>query len=267
MTLDEYMRDVAEEMSRKSARIRRDFSTHRLSAGTNREELVATFLREHLPERFGVSTGLIISHDGMFSNEADLVVFDRPNNSPLYPTEQKKLWPVEGIYALIEVKTQLSPRDLRDAVKKVQRFKRLQRKFMVTTSHQQITDSLAVIWSFSASEPLTLKANLTEILASVPTAEQPDFIVVPDSLVAQSGLYLELSRLGQENSAYRRKLEARFGSDLSFLLEETMVVDDLGNNALLTWHVWFDSWLRQAGPRFSNPADYLPEQYTFGKRV
>ena len=64
MTFDEYMRDVVEEMNRKSAALRRDYAQHRPSAGINCEDLVGNFLRNHLPERFGVSTGLIISHDG-----------------------------------------------------------------------------------------------------------------------------------------------------------------------------------------------------------
>ena len=196
----------------------------------------------------------------MFSREADLVVYDRPNNSPLYPEAEKKLWPVEGIYALIEVKTQLSPRDLQNAVEKVRKFKRLQRKFMVTKSGQYITDSLAIIWSFNSSEPSTFKGDLLKVLASVPAGERPDFVVVPDSIVAKSGQYLELSRLGQENSIHRKQHQAQYGTDLSPLLPDIAEVDDLGQNALHVWYVWFDSWLRQAGHRFPNPIEYLPKQ-------
>ena len=72
MTLAEYLEDVAEEMRHKSAAIRRDFARHRPSGGDNREDLVKRFLTDHLPKRFGFSTGLVISHDGMFSNQADL---------------------------------------------------------------------------------------------------------------------------------------------------------------------------------------------------
>lgn len=180
-----------------------------------------------------------------------MVIVDKPNNSPLYPDLQRKLWPVEAIYALIEIKTQLSPRDLQDALKKVRRFKKLQRKFLETQSPQYIKDSLAIIWSFEAPNPETLKANLIKELESVPLAEQPDFVVVPDSLVVQSGGYLELNRFGQENSVHRQTLKAGFGNDSPLVLNE-------GKNALHAWFVWFDSWLRQAGPRFPNPIDYLP---------
>ena len=267
MTLDEYMRDVAQEMNRKSTSIRRDFATHRISAGTNREEIVAAFLREHLPQRFGVGTGLIISHNGVFSREADLIIYDRPNNSPLYPSIQKKLWPVEGIYALLEIKTQLTPRDLQDAIDKVRKFKSLERKFRITNVPQHISDSLAIIWSFDAPDPQTLKGNLHTACSSVPVSERPDFVVVPDSIVAKSGRYLELSKLGQENSTYRRNLQEQYGPDLSVLLPEIVEMDDLGENALVAWYIWFDSWLRQAGHRVGDLSNYLTNEYVFGKRI
>ena len=267
MTFDEYMRDVVEEMSRKSAALRRDYAQHRPSAGINREDLVANFLRNHLPERFGVSTGLIISHDGMFSNEADLVVFDKPNNSPLYPDVQKKLWPVEAIYALIEVKTQLNPRDLTDAISKFQKFKRLRRQFRHVKESQNIYDSLAILWSFDSSSAETLKRNLTTEFEKIPLVERPDFVVVPGKLVAKSGSYLEISKLGQLNSPHRNSLVERYGNDLSALLPNAVEVDDLGDNSLMAWYVWFDSWLRQAGVRFPDPIEYLPKDMIWGRRV
>lgn len=267
MTFDAYMRDVAEEMRRKSAAIRRDFAAHRPSAGSNREDLVATFLREHLPERFGVGTGLIVSHDGEFSNEADLVVFDKLNNSPLYPGVNKKLWPVEAIYALIEVRTQLSPRDVEDVVLKVRRFKKLRRRFRAMRTGLYIADSLAIIWSFESPNPVIVKETLVDALSQVSSNERPDFVVVPDKLVAKSGSYLELSKLGQENSPHRDALVARHGSDLSSLVPDLVEVYDLGANSLMGWYVWMDSWLRQAGERFPDPAEYLPKNIKLGERI
>ena len=257
MTIADYMADVAAEMARRSAAIRRDFATHRPSGGNNREDLVAKFLNEHLPDRFGVSTGLIISHDGVFSNEADLVVVDRMNNAPLYATSEKKHWLVEAVYGLIEVKTQLSPRDLKDAVSKLRRFKCLQRRFRETRDGQGMEESLAILWSYESPDPRVVKANLVSSLAPIPMEERPDFVVVPDKLVARSGSYLELATLGQPGSPYRRDLMAKYGDELPPELKEPVTVDDLGQNALLAWYVWFDSWLGQAGGRSYGTAPVL----------
>lgn len=262
--LPEYMSDVVQEMSRKSKAIRRDFATHRPSAGTNREDLVEEFLATHLPKRFGISTGFVISHDGMFSQQADLLVVDEQNNSPLYPNTTNKIWPVESVYALIEVKTRLDSRELRDAIDKGRTFKRLPRKFCDTWSRQPIRDSLFVIWAFESDSVKTTKARLVNSLRDVPNSERPDFVVIPDRLVAKSGDFLKISRFGQPGSMHRRSLEQAGSFDTTASADNPIEVAQMDQNALLTWFIWFDSWLRQAGPRFVNPALYLPPDRIYG---
>ena len=192
-----YMSDVAEEMSWKSDKIRRDFAQHRLSAGENRQDLVGQFLVDHLPKRFGVDTGFVISRDGGISNQADLVVVDKENNAPLYADYRNKLWPVESVYALVEVKTRLNPDDLDDSISKGRRFKSLPREFCQTRVPQHIENSLFVIWAFESPQPKLLKERLIEKLQDIDIAEQPDFVVVPDILVAHMGRYHETVRLGE----------------------------------------------------------------------
>ena len=267
MVLPAYLADVAREMRARSASIRRDFASHHLSAGENREDLVAHFLEDHLPKRFGISSGMVISHDGAFSNQADLVVVDALNNAPLHAGQHNQLWPVEAVYALIEVKTTLSPSDLEDAIAKCRRFKALKQRFCETGQAQRIFDSLFVIWSFDSAKALTLKKNLVAALSDVPRGEQPDLVVVPDRLVARAGSYLELSKLGRPSSPYRAQLHAKHGADLTHLVPEPAEVGEMDENALLAWFVWFDSWLRQAGARSTDPIAYLPPDVVFGRIV
>lgn len=269
MTLPEYIADAAKEMAYKSESIRRDFAHHRLTAGECREELVKDFLQGHLPKRFGVSTGFAISTEGMFSCEADLLVVDHQNNAPLYPDNRKSLWPVEAIYALIEVKTNLNRTDLKDAICKGRKFKSLQRQFCDVSQPplQRIKDSLFVIWAFEAPSAATLKSNVTELLSDVPVKEQPDFIIVPNHLVALSGSYMELAKLGQLGSNHLLELKSLYGQELSGILSEPVQVDECKENSLLIWYVWFDSWLRRAGARLADPILYLPPNKIWGHRV
>ena len=262
-----YMSDVAEEMSWKSDKIRRDFAQHKLSAGENRQDLVGRFLGDHLPGRFGMDQGFVVSPDGQFSNQADLLVVDKQNNAPLYSNYRNRLWPVEAVYALIEVKTKLYPGDLEDAISKGRRFKTLRREFCGTSTTQPIADSLFVIWGFESRKPKTLKRSLVEMLSDVEMSEQPDLLIVPGQLVAHMGQYRELARFGQPGSPHRRNLEQRSRGDLSGLLDGPVDVFALGNHSLLAWYIWLDSWLRQAGSRFSDPIRYLPNDSIFGTRV
>jgi hypothetical protein len=268
MVLPDYLADVAIEMKRKSAAIRRDFAKHRLSAGENRETLVSDFLTDHLPRRFEVSSGMVISHNGSFSNQADLVVVDALNNSPLYRSSANKLWPVESVLALFEVKTSLVPGELRDSIEKGRRFKTLNRRFFNPGGGQRIADSLFVIWAFDCPEPETLKRNLLQELAVVPRNEQPDFVIVPDRVVVRGGSYLELSTLGLPTSVHRLQLQQQYGPNAEkLLLPVSIQVGDTGENSLMAWYVWFYSWLMQAGDRSATLVDYLPPGQEYGRIV
>lgn len=222
------------------------------------------FLTDHLPTRFQVDRGLVLASNEEFSNQADLVVVDGLNNAPLHSTKPHPIWPVESVYALVEVKTSLDAGQLRDAVAKGRTFKRLPRDFS-ESRHPKITDSLFVIWAFNGPRPTTVKANLVEILEGVPPVERPDLVVIPDQLVATSGHYLEISRLGQPLSSHRSYAQQEHTGDLGRLLPIVDVLDS-GPNSLLVWFWWFHSWLMAAGDRTFNPFAYLGEG-PFGNRL
>ncbi len=169
--LHEYFGHIAEELHRKSERVRVDFATHKPSAGHNREAIVGDFLRGYLPKACGVGTGLIVSKSGQFSNQADLVIVDHLYNAPLYGASPESIWLAESIFALIEVKTSLSPSTLGDAIKKCRRFKTLPREFADTFGKQKVFDSLFILWAFEAPEPATVKANLVSAFKEVPRHE------------------------------------------------------------------------------------------------
>jgi hypothetical protein len=92
---------------------------HRGEKGRQREYGLAMFLKEYLPERYGVATGEVIPHSGDTpSPQCDIIVYDR-NTCPVigrFGTVQQV--PVEGVYAVIEVKSQLTKPAIDDALAK-----------------------------------------------------------------------------------------------------------------------------------------------------
>ncbi|MCY4186472.1 MAG: hypothetical protein OXC82_00255 [Rhodobacteraceae bacterium] len=98
---------------------------------------------------------------------------------------------------------------MKDAIKKGQKFKRMKRRFCDTGEFKRMQDSLFVIWAFESAGHKTLKQHIINIYKNIPPAEQPDFIIVPNSLVVTSGKYLELSKIGQPNSLLRQELERK----------------------------------------------------------
>lgn len=83
--------------------------THNTPKGDGGEALVARFLREHLPEQIGATAGQVIDSAGAMSKQVDVVLYDRMRTPMLFtsPNGRDSLIPVEGVLAVIEVKTHL----------------------------------------------------------------------------------------------------------------------------------------------------------------
>lgn len=101
---------------------------HRGEKGRKREHGLAMFLREYLPERYGVASGEVIPHLGDIpSPQCDIIVYDRATCPVIGRFDAVQQVPVEGVYAVIEVKSQLNQEALDDALGKFQAIRALPR--------------------------------------------------------------------------------------------------------------------------------------------
>src|SRR5258708_28234929 len=87
------------------------FIGHSGDKGENREDILRDFLKEHLPKRYGVVKGEIITSTGQRSHAVDIIVYDALN-CPLLYSGKTVVVPVEGVYGIIEVKSRLSKAEL-----------------------------------------------------------------------------------------------------------------------------------------------------------
>lgn len=100
------------------------FVKHSGDKGENREEILRDFLSTHLPKRYGVIKGEIVTKEGLRSHSADIIIYDALDCPILYHGKTAVL-PIEGVYGIIEVKSSLSKKEFVDAVQKIEKFKRL----------------------------------------------------------------------------------------------------------------------------------------------
>ena len=91
---------------------------------SNREQDLRDFLQKHLPKKYGVTKGEIVTQTGEHSHAADIIIFDALNY-PVFYSQQCLVIPIEGVYGIIEVKTKLSKTAIQEDIKKIQRFKSL----------------------------------------------------------------------------------------------------------------------------------------------
>lgn len=98
---------------------------HRGESGRRREDDVREFLRAFLPDRLGIGTGEIAAADGTVSPQVDLIVYDRLKTPLLDRSESSIVVPVEGVYGVIEVASQLTVSKLREDLEKIRQVKSL----------------------------------------------------------------------------------------------------------------------------------------------
>jgi len=92
---------------------------HRGEKGRQREHGLSMLLREHLPMAYGVGTGEIIPYVGMENSpQCDIIVYDQLRFPILGRNDPVQLIPLEAVYAVIETKTTLDARELKDAENK-----------------------------------------------------------------------------------------------------------------------------------------------------
>ena len=95
--------------------------------GSNDEEHFKAFLRRTLPHRYSIGTGFMISSnpDAEPSAQTDIVIYDEFHNSPLFRELAASVFPIEIVYATIEVKRILQSKDIKPCVEAIARIRRL----------------------------------------------------------------------------------------------------------------------------------------------
>jgi hypothetical protein len=96
--------------------------------GKYREEITKDLLRFILRPSVKVSDGFIITSDDDISTQNDIIIHDA-NLMPLLAENIVKMFPIEDVYAFVEVKSTLSKQDFINALKKLTDIKKLKKTY------------------------------------------------------------------------------------------------------------------------------------------
>lgn len=118
------LQHLAHQSQREMARL----MPHYGERGRIAEEIIKNVLIKILPKRFSVGTGVIFSADGHVSAQTDIVIYDNFNNSPLLSEFGSCVFPVETVYATVEVKSVLDKRELRKSMDAIMRLRAVGKK-------------------------------------------------------------------------------------------------------------------------------------------
>jgi hypothetical protein len=109
----------------------KSLSIDHFDSGLPFEALVRSEFGKLLPKRYKVGDGLVLDRNGRTAGKCDFVVFNEawfsPVKSPLVEDSGKPYLPIEGVYAIGELKQSLSRKTLHEAMEKLVTCHRLSR--------------------------------------------------------------------------------------------------------------------------------------------
>lgn len=105
----------------------RDTIGHPGLKGSASEGEWRSVLRGFLPDRYHVEAAVVVDCDGNTSDQIDVVVFDQHHSPTLFHMEDVLYVTAESVYAIFEVKQDLSLEHVRYAMKKAASVRRLRR--------------------------------------------------------------------------------------------------------------------------------------------
>ncbi len=110
--LERYFRTIHDKLEADALLFNRTLPHTGLS-GSENEQVIGNVIREFLPPRYGVEIGaLVIDRHGNVSKQCDIVIYDAEN----FPKYFRKVFPVELVHFVIEVKTLLTSQQAETAL-------------------------------------------------------------------------------------------------------------------------------------------------------
>lgn len=113
--------------------------------GRNNEEFLRAFLGKVLPKRFSLGSGFLCSSNDELglSKQTDIVIYDEFYNSPLSRELSAFIYPIESVYATIEVKTTFRGAEFHNSLDAIAKIRRLaeEKRYAVFTSEPMDGDS------------------------------------------------------------------------------------------------------------------------------
>ena len=125
-SLSELLSGLHNDIQRRLETARRCFG-HPGTKGDASENVWLELLQIYLPKRYQAATAHVVDSRGAFSQQIDVVVFDRQYSPFIFRHEGQTIIPAESVYAAFEAKQTISAEYIDYARKKVASVRRLHR--------------------------------------------------------------------------------------------------------------------------------------------
>jgi len=125
-SLAQLLSGLHDDIQQRLETVRKSFG-HPGTKGDASETVWLKMLQTYLPQRYQAATAHVVDSLGVFSDQIDVVVFDRQYSPFIFRYEGQTIIPAESVYAVFEAKQSINAAQVEYAQKKVASVRRLHR--------------------------------------------------------------------------------------------------------------------------------------------
>lgn len=158
--LDKYYQAIMSRVESEVYAINGVFE-HQGVKGSGNESILIELLSKFLPKKYGIGTGVVVDRNGCQSKQTDIVIYDAINYPEIFSLTSAKFFPIDFVYAVIEVKTTIDSTKLNDAVlniRSVQSLDFIKQEFRCSPTDPvtELNDDTILWYTKSTTPPLGL---------------------------------------------------------------------------------------------------------------
>lgn len=124
MLQEQYFRSIYLDFSSKIETLSR-LLKHAGERGRFVEDVIRDILREYLPDKYSLGSGFAIDSQGGMSRQCDIIIYDAVNSVTMFERTGPLIFPVETVYAVLEIKTTFDNQEVKDAFDHIASVKKL----------------------------------------------------------------------------------------------------------------------------------------------
>lgn len=125
-SLSELLSGLHDEIEQQLARVRKTLA-HPGTKGDASEEVWLELFETYLPKRYQAAKAHVVDSNGTFSDQIDVVIFDRQYSPFIFTYKGQTIVPAESVYAIFEAKQSMNAGQIAYAQEKVASVRRLHR--------------------------------------------------------------------------------------------------------------------------------------------
>jgi hypothetical protein len=125
-SLEKILAGLHDDIQQRLETVRKTFG-HPGTKGNASERVWLELLQTYLPARYQAATAHVVDSQGTFSEQIDVLIFDRQYSPFIFSYEGQTIVPAESVYAVFEAKQAVNAERVRYAQQKIASVRRLHR--------------------------------------------------------------------------------------------------------------------------------------------